>query len=109
MPCTMIVHHDWGGSAVFQSQLTRSNPGGFAQSLYGDLLWGLLLLTMVPILWTLVHKSPLEHTQALLNEMAKVDLTGKDSNTKNGLKRKALQAGRERPWPLHPAPLQAVY
>ena len=91
----MIVHHDWGGSAVFQSQLTRSNPGGFAQSLYGDLLWGLLLLTMVPILWTLIHKSPLEHTQALLNEMAKVDLTGKDSNTKNGLKRKALQASHE--------------
>jgi hypothetical protein len=64
---------------------------------------------MVPILWTLIRKSPLEHTQALLNEMAKVDLTGRDSNTKNGLKRKALQAGRERPWPLHPAPLQAVY
>jgi hypothetical protein len=34
-----------------------------AQSLYGDLLWGMLLLTMVPILWTLVHKSPLERAQ----------------------------------------------
>jgi hypothetical protein len=32
--------------------------------------------------------------QALLNDMAKVDLTGKGSNTKNGLKRKALQVGR---------------
>ena len=29
--------------------------------------------------------------QALLNDMAKLDLTGRDSNTKKGLRRKALQ------------------
>ena len=59
-----------------------------------------------------VYKSPLERAQALLNEMAKVSLTGKDGNTKNGQKRRALQvpgraaasdpaaAGAERAWPF---------
>ena len=42
-------------------------------TLYGDLLWILLLLTLVPIFVSVRYRSPEERAQALLHKMARLD------------------------------------
>ena len=55
-------------------------------TLYGDLLWILLLLTLVPIFVSMVYRSPEERAQALLHKMARVDA---DDNTSGLARRRA--------------------
>ena len=43
-------------------------------TLYGDLLWVLLMLTLVPIIVSVIYRSPEEKAQALLHKIARVDL-----------------------------------
>ena len=49
-------------------------------TLYGDLLWILLLLTLVPIFVSVRYRSPEERAQALLHKMARVDLDDSTSD-----------------------------
>ena len=42
-------------------------------TLYGDLLWILLLLTLIPIFGSVFYRSPEERAQALLHKMARLD------------------------------------
>jgi hypothetical protein len=42
-------------------------------TLYGDLLWVLLMVTAVPLLFALLYKSDVQKAQNLLNDLAKAD------------------------------------
>ena len=49
---------------------------GWTGSLYGDLLWAMLLFTICPLVGVVVYKSPIEKAQWHLHKMAKVSLIG---------------------------------
>ena len=63
-------------------------------TLYGDLLWILLMLTLVPIIVSVMYRSPEEKAQALLHKIARVDLD--DETSELARRRKQLvEAGRK--------------
>jgi hypothetical protein len=52
---------------------------GWTGSLYGDLMWVLLLITAVPTVFALVYKTPVEKAQKFLHKAARVDLDDEGS------------------------------
>jgi hypothetical protein len=56
------------------TQDSISHGFGWTGSLYGDLMWVLLVLTTIPTALALVYKSPIEKAQRFLHKTARVDL-----------------------------------
>ena len=70
-------------------------------TLYGDLLWVLLLLTLLPALVAVIHRSPEEKAQALLYAVAGAD--ARDTSSDLAKRRKALLDSRTSPLEDHPS------
>lgn len=68
-----VMGFGWFGLA------TNSNVKPPPGALYGDLLWLLLIFTLLPVIATLMHQSPGEKAQRLLHKLAKVDMDDESS------------------------------
>ena len=70
-------------------------------TLYGDLLWVLLVLTLLPIVFTLVYRSPEEKAQTFLHKIARIDTADvSEESSVLAKRRRALQqrASEARRW-----------
>jgi hypothetical protein len=82
-----------------KSQDSISRGFGWTGSLYGDLMWMLLLLTAVPTALALVYKTPVEKAQQFLYKAARVDIDDEGSTVaqrRRTLRKRAQDSVRSR-------------